>query len=170
MHGFARRLRRRREAYSTTITCSYPDSYRPRRPRAPHICTCIHTPNGFSLLGQLSASYLVGSWRACARTGSGTSALSKSMSILCVMAHSSKGAGRASDHLRNAYNGMDPGRKTSGTASSKLRPFERDAASTPKNELDARSSQLGDPAPLSVTSSPILGEFAAAEAAPTSKN
>ena len=124
MHGFARRLRRRREAYSTTITCSYPDSYRPRRPRAPHICTCIHTPNGFSLLGQLSASYLVGSWRACARTGSGTSALSKSMSILCVMAHSSKGAGRASDHLRDAYNGMDPERKTSGTASSKLRPFE----------------------------------------------
>ena len=30
------------------------------------------------------------------------------------------------------------------------------------NELDARSSQLGDPAPLSVTSSPILGVCAAA--------
>ena len=49
-------------------------------------------------------------------------------------------------------------------------PWQETLHRTPKNELDARSSQLGDPAPLSVTSSPILGEFAAAEAAPTSKN
>ena len=37
----------------------------------------------------------------------------------------SKSLDRASDHLRDAYNGMDPERKTSGTASSKLRPFDK---------------------------------------------
>ena len=40
---------------------------------------------------------------------------------------------------------------------------QRDAASDAKTELNARSSQLGGPVPLSVTSSPILGNRAAAK-------
>ena len=65
--------------------------------------------------------------------------------------------------------GWMPKEKQVGMPLVSYAPWQETLHRTPKNELDARSSQLGDPAPLSVTSSPILGRVRAAEAAPTSK-
>ena len=65
-------LRRRREAYSRTITSSYPDSYHllvsTTTPTGSLRAARSSQPNGCCSFGQLSASYLEGSWRACART------------------------------------------------------------------------------------------------------
>ena len=73
-----------------------------------------------------------------------------------------KGARRASDHLRDAYNGMDAERKTSGHASSKFAPLTGETLDAGGNELERPSFGAETVHPLSVTSSPILGVCAAA--------
>ena len=92
------------------------------------------------------------------------------MSILCVMAHSSKGAGRASDHLRNAYNGLDGKRKTRGVASSKFAPLTGETLDAGGNELERPSFGAETFHALSVPSSPILGSGAAAGGCPQLEN
>ena len=83
-------------------------------------------------------------------------------SILVEMVDWSKAARRASDHLRDAYNGMDAERKTSGHASSKFAPLTGETLDAGGNELERPSLGAETFHPLSVASSPILGEFAAA--------
>ena len=68
-----------------------------------------------------------------------------------------KGARRASDHLRDAYNGMDAERKTSGHASSKFAPLTGETLDAGGNELESPSFGAETFHALSVPSSPILG-------------
>ena len=74
----------------------------------------------------------------------------------------SKLLGRASDYLRDAYNGMNAERKTSGHASSMFAPSTNKRLDAGRSELERPSFGVETFHALSVASSPILGEFAAA--------
>ena len=66
--------------------------------------------------------------------------------------------------------GWMPKEKQVGTPLVSYAPLTKRRCEWPRNELERPSLGAETVHPLSETSSPILGEFAAAEAAPTSKN
>ena len=78
-------------------------------------------------------------------------------SIFVELVDWSNALGRASDHLRNAYNGLDGKRKASGHASSKFAPLTGETLDAGGNELEPPSLGAETFHALSVPSSPILG-------------